>query len=45
MCWDTDWPAALYATEDDFHVSHAGGNGARHGVDEEHVKCTAHQTE
>jgi hypothetical protein len=39
-----DWPAALYATEDDFHLLITSGNGAREPwVDEEHVKCTAHQ--
>jgi hypothetical protein len=43
MCLGYDWPAALYATEDDFHLLITSGNGASHGVDEEHVKCTAHQ--
>jgi hypothetical protein len=41
-----DWPAALYATEDDFHLLITSGNGAReHGVDEEHVKYRASNPE
>jgi hypothetical protein len=38
-----DWPAALYATEDDFHLLITSGNGARAMGSTSSVKCTAHQ--
>jgi hypothetical protein len=38
-----DWPAALYATEDDFHLLITSGNGAREPWGRRRACGTAHQ--